>query len=1284
MKFLKLSLLLTFLILSACKSSTDSKFDFLEGETQQATQPVTVSISSYSPTAVSSVLTNSETKTFVVALEATDAGVTYQFNLKRISTGIITTLQSGANPYLNLSGSTLTEGAYELIVTARNSTSSDTHTFNIRKNSPPSVPPTPLTYSPNLTGTILDCSSSSQLFQSYVSDSDADPLTIVWKVDGTTSSPTLTINNTSNLASATYTPSCAETGLRTIELSVNDGYEVTTRTWTITVINPLVVSINAYSPGADPVNILSTGSQAFTITATGKAPIQYEWKLNSITIPSATNAFYTLSAAALSVGTHTLSVRAYDSTSEQTKTWNIVRNSPPSISSYLPSNTNLKVNISTLINFSASFTDGNSDSMTVTWKLNNSVISNGNHNGTVTTTSSTTSLAFSPSSSILGNNRIDLIIDDGKESITQTWFLNINYLSDVCNNLGAGKICTLLGRPGLGSGINPLIETSKVRFQPSYITSYDGTSYFFSDPANHVIWFYNKSSSPITILGQTIPAGYLKTVVGLGVCGTGTNDIIYSDYPICTPRGLVWDNTNGRLFFADEGNARIGMIDSTGLVKRVAAGGTNNNTGHIDGSLATAHYCSTPRDLAFDSSTNKLYVACYGTGTSNDTYSTSIAASIKYFDVSDISNYANFTGFTLVGATSSGLERRKIVTGKIGATLAPDGSASTAQAQTPQALRIDTDNQILYYTEVGNPGGSVSVNACQLMAVNLSGTTKTNYFFNSISLPAYSTVKVLGGTCGTSNLNTLQAHSSAIFTSSSWMPFELRKNGTSLEGFYIGSSDNHRIAFFNNTNSEITIGNQAIAGYSAIQFWGTGTAGFENNCSSISNNCYINYPITLTQIGNKLYLGDYNNYRIRAIQTNVINGSHFVEIGNDSHAGFAGNGGTSSENVQLNTPMELFVDSNSNRLIISDMNNNRIRSMNLVTGRVDQFIGNGYGNANTANADPSSVGIFAPRQVINYQNNFIYLDAWQSSGTSSNVNCNLRIFNTSSSILDVFGVSTNSNAIQTIVGNFANGCGPYYFDHDSNPGTNNFANTGTAPNVRLQVPTSASTNGTDVYFTNTAAHCIMKLSQNGTLSSFAGLCGTEGNANAGGLAYNNATIRFRAPGAVFVDPRSPYFEAGNLFILDQTRGNGTNTVIRYLNQSTQSIVIYGVTVPPGEIKTIFQDLTSYGASLAIFDPIICMSSGGNINHISNGNSSNSSNNIICFNRDSNGTSYNRFGRNPNNYFGRGAIQQDNEEEGIPADQASLAGPSGIAFDDEGNLYISERWSHTIRMVKKWW
>ena len=1235
--------------------------------------PINVTITSYLPATNPTIITANQTTTFVVALSTSDSNVTYNFVLKNLSTLVSTTLQTGTVPFFNLIGSTIEPALYELKVTATNGTSSDSHIFTVRKNSPPSVPPVPLTFTPVATDTTLSCGSS-QLFQSYISDADSDIMSVTWYLDNTSGLSNLVNTSSTTEAKGIYTPTCAEVGIKTIRVDVYDGHEITSRSWTVNIVNPTIVAINAYSPGTDPVNVLSTGSQSFTVSATGKAPIAYEWKLDNILISSATNAFYTITASSLSVGTHTLSVRVYDSSSEQSKTWNIIRNTPPTLSLINPSNLNPKINVNTLINFSASFADANNDSVTVTWKLNDQAIVAGNIYGLVTTVASSTNLRISPLPALLGNNKIELIVSDGKESTSQVWNLNINYLSDVCNNLGAGKICTLLGQPGLGSNINPILNPEKVRLQPSFITDYDGTSFFFSDPTEHVIWFYNKGATPITILGQTIAAGKLSTVVGLGVCGWGTDGITFRDYPICNPRGLAWDNANGRLYFADEGNWRVGMIDSTGLVKRIFGGAGWGSTSNIDGSLAINHICPTPRDLAYDSTTKRLYVSCYGSGSADDTFMATGAASIKYVDTTNAS-YTNFTAYTLVGATSGGLEKRKIVVGKIGATTAPDASTSTAMVQTASNLKLDSANGILYYNEMGNPGGSVSINACQIMAVNLTATVRTNYFFNAITLPAYSTVQVLGGVCNSNNNVASAVPYSSAYTYGGWMPFELRKNGTTLEGFYVGSSDINRIAFYNNTASSITVGNQAVPAYNAQQFWGNGIGGFEPNCTAANNNCYILYPLSLSQIGTKLYLADFNNFRIRSVATNVANGAHVVELGVDSHAGFAGNGGTSSVNVQFNTPMELFFDTSSNKLIISDMNNNRIRSMNASTGRVDQFIGNGYGNANISQADPSSVGMYAPRQVINYQNNYIYADAWQNNGTTNNVNCNLRIWNTDSAAHTLFNVLTNANSIQTFVGSFANGCGPL-----ANP---SIPTTGTSATVRLHIPIGVTTNGNDIYFTNTGDHCILKLDSSGNLSVFSGLCGTSGATNNGGLAYNSATIRFRAPGAVAIDTRSPYFEAGNIFILDQTEGSAVSA-IRYINQYTSAVTIFGVTIAPGEIKTIYQDATSFGASLAIFDPMVCMSSGGNVNHQYNGNSSVSSNNVICLSRDNDGTTIKRFGRNPANYFGRGYIQQDTEEEGAAADQVGLGGPSGITFDGNGNLYIAERFSHTIRMVKKWW
>jgi sugar lactone lactonase YvrE len=51
---------------------------------------------------------------------------------------------------------------------------------------------------------------------------------------------------------------------------------------------------------------------------------------------------------------------------------------------------------------------------------------------------------------------------------------------------------------------------------------------------------------------------------------------------------------------------------------------------------------------------------------------------------------------------------------------------------------------------------------------------------------------------------------------------------------------------------------------------------------------------------------------------------------------------------------------------------------------------------------------------------------------------------------------------------------------------------------------------------------------------------------------------------------------------------------------------------------------------------------------------------------------------------KGGVQTALEDEGAIASTALLFSPHGLAFDSDGNLYITESWGHTIRMVKKWW
>lgn len=1209
--------------------------------------PVPIVISAYTPSSNPTIMLSNTTTTFSIALTNSDQNVNYSFVLKNLTSLVSTTLQSGTVPFYNLLGSSLTPGLYELTATASNGSSSDSHVFTIRKNSPPEVPPIPLTFSPALTGTILNCNSSSQVFSMPILDSDHDIVDVTWYVDNFVNTTEMTTNNTQTNASATYTPTCATVGTKLIRLDVYDGYETTSKTWTITVVNPTIATITSYSPSTDPVHVLSTGVQSFTLSATGKGTLNYEWRLDGNLLSGQTNPYVTLTAASLSTGNHTLIGKASDSDSNDTHTFNIIKNAPPTLGSLSPSNLTPKININTYINFSTTFSDDNNDSLTIAWKINGSVVSGGNPNGSISTVGNSTTLTFSPTASTLGQNTITLEVSDGKEVTSQSWTLTINYFSDICNNLGAGKICTLLGRPGRGSNVNVLTNPTEVMIRPNFIAQYGTTSsYFVSDELSHTVWFYNKSSSPVTILGQTIAANNIKAILGVGLSGTGTSGVGYDDFALSTPKGLAWDATNERLFITEEGNGgRLLMLDSSGTVTVIMTStGSNNSTYNANGrSLPSGTWCATPRGLAYDESNNQLYIACAASST------------VKVIDTSNASPTA-WTSSILSGANSS--------TAGVIVNNTNDGSngySGTNGFSSPYSLKLDKTNQILYVTDSGH---------CKVKAINLTGVAKTNFFFNgTTTLNANSTITISGINGTTASACTTYAtgtYSTQRYNGGP-MHVDLYMTGSSLKGFFVSDYNSHRIAFINNTSTSFKIGNAQLSNViTAATIWNSaGTNSYFMPCTSASSTtCYLYNPHGLFVYNNsKLHVGDYSNYRVRTLDITVDNGTVADDLGFDKKANFAGNGGTSSENVQFNLPLHVYYDSYTNKLLVSDFGNYRIRAVSLITGKVDPFISNGYGDANNSNVDPTALGTRGPRGIVNYQNHYIYAD-------NQGQNCLLRAWNTYASTQTILGVSTYANAVQTIAGNWANGCGT--FDPLATVATNSYA--------KLNQPTSIATDGTNIYFTNTNAHVILKVDQNGNMSVFSGQYNVAGAANGTGTAYNSGSIKYSYPTGIIMDPIYPT----NLMILDQT-SNSTATKIRYINLSGSQVTVFGVQINNNEIKTIYTAPDNHGADLAAFDSQICYSTGGDYNYNNNGNATNTNHNVVCLDRtDVTSTLIKRFGRNPSTYLAHGHIQDNQEEEGASAFSSSFAGPSGLAFDNEGNLYITERDSHVIRMIKKWW
>lgn len=172
-----------------------------------------------------------------------------------------------------------------------------------------------------------------------------------------------------------------------------------------------------------------------------------------------------------------------------------------------------------------------------------------------------------------------------------------------------------------------------------------------------------------------------------------------------------------------------------------------------------------------------------------------------------------------------------------------------------------------------------------------------------------------------------------------------------------------------------------------------------------------------------------------------------------------------------------------------------------------------------------------------------------------------------------------------------------------------------------------------------------------------------------------------------MDPISTYASSGNFFFVDRTFATGS--FIKYANLSGSSIDFDGDTNPDVDTEQVYKFISvtdGYVASVAAYDDPtraskddwVCYSQG-----VAGSGSANAQN-VICVTRDKASTF--RVGRtsNPSTspYF-RGK-RTTFPEEGANANTISLNRPWGLAFDANGNLYISDYGNNRIVMVKKWW
>jgi sugar lactone lactonase YvrE len=443
------------------------------------------------------------------------------------------------------------------------------------------------------------------------------------------------------------------------------------------------------------------------------------------------------------------------------------------------------------------------------------------------------------------------------------------------------------------------------------------------------------------------------------------------------PQGLVTDSTATRLYVSDFSNNRIRIITlATSNVATLAGSGTATSTDGI-GAVATLY---NPQGIAIDATDTNLYVmdvngskfrsiviatsnvsTIAGNGTYVNTDGTGANAAFHYSQSVALDGVGN----AYTGNRGGSFLIRKIVlaTGVVttfagNATNAATDGTGTGASFGSLGGGMCSDNNFLYMTDNSNLVRRVSLPGA--VTTTIGGTRGTSGYFNGFFSTSPATFNSPYG-CALDNTNTnlyiseqggarirrIVLATGAVTTmagtgTSTWV------DGTGLSAGFNAPKG----IFVDNANGNLWIVENSrvrklvLATSNVTTIAGAATTGSNDAIGALAT---FNDPrsVILNPAGTTLFVTDYGNFRIRSIDVATSNVS--------SIAGFSQGcaDGTGVGNSLAN-PVNMTVDFNNN-LYVKDVDNNRVRMLNLNTGYLSTFTT--LTNTNGMAADPTNSSI---------------------------------------------------------------------------------------------------------------------------------------------------------------------------------------------------------------------------------------------------------------------------------------------------------------------------------------
>jgi uncharacterized protein (TIGR03437 family) len=542
-------------------------------------------------------------------------------------------------------------------------------------------------------------------------------------------------------------------------------------------------------------------------------------------------------------------------------------------------------------------------------------------------------------------------------------------------------ITTLAGTIGVFPP-SPLQAASAPLGQSYGVTTDTAGNVIFTDVNNHMIF-------------RSTPGGTLTAIGGNGNAGYTAEGGAATAASFRTPRGVAVDRA-GNVYVADQGNHRVRMISTSGIVTTVAGNGTNGYSG--DGGAARSAELSSPWGVALDANGN-LYIGDSG----NDC--------IRKVDANGIiSTFAGngTAGFKGDGGPATSAE----LADPLSVTVDSAGNLYIADFHNNRIRKVALDgtistiagNGIAGYTGDGGAATKAELLDPEGVAVDRAGNVYTAESRNN-------RVRMIspGGT-----ITTFAGNGVGAFTgdggpaTSASLTFPTSVAVSPQGTVFISDTDNKRIR---SVNSSGTI--QTLAGNGNYQYAGDGgpavTAELDypyGVATDATGNVYIadelnnrvrkvtpqgvittyagggsvygdNGPATsaalnvpgsvVTDAAGNLYINDFENFRIRKVTPQGI----ITTVAGNGNIGFAGDGGAATS-AGLGFVYGIAVDSTGNNIYIASQSHNRIRRVSS-SGVITTIAGTGVAGFSGDGGPATAAQIDTPWGVAVDSANNIYI-----------------------------------------------------------------------------------------------------------------------------------------------------------------------------------------------------------------------------------------------------------------------------------------------------------------------